>query len=115
MQTVSRFIEAFAIVIVPQRNFSFEAVKFYLNTKCRYSDSKYMYMFIVKTIQWKYSKQSCQRHVSLIRQSWLSDYDSEQVLGKMSPEEYIKMSLIISSFVFNFGVFFFIIIIIILM
>ena len=59
-----RFIKAFAIVIVPHRNSSFEAVKFYLNTKCRYSDSKYMCMFIVKTIQWKYNKQSCQRQAS---------------------------------------------------
>ena len=28
------------------------------------------------------------------KQSWLSDYDSEQVLAKMSPEEYLKMSII---------------------
>ena len=47
---ICRVIEAFAIVIVPHRNSSFEAVKFYLNTTCRYSDLKYMYMFIVKTI-----------------------------------------------------------------
>ena len=49
---ICRFIEAFAIIIVPHRNSSFEAVKFYLNTKCRYSDPKYMYMFIVKTKQY---------------------------------------------------------------
>ena len=35
---ICRFIGAFAIVIVPHKNSSFEAVKFYLNTKCRYSD-----------------------------------------------------------------------------
>ena len=39
---ICRFIGAFAIVIVTHKNSSFEAVKFYLNTKCRYSDSKYM-------------------------------------------------------------------------
>ena len=32
---ICRFIEAFAIVIVPHKNSSFEAVKFYLNTKYR--------------------------------------------------------------------------------
>ena len=58
------FIGAFTIVIVPHKHSSFEAVKFYLNIKCRYSDSKHMYMFIVKTIQWNYSKQSCQRLAS---------------------------------------------------
>ena len=35
---ICRFIGAFATVIVPHKNSSFEAVKFYLNTKCRYSD-----------------------------------------------------------------------------
>ena len=45
MQTaIRRFIGAFVITIfksrVPHKNFSFEAVKFYLNTKCRYSDFK---------------------------------------------------------------------------
>ena len=39
---VCRFIEAFAIVIVTHKNSSLEAVKFFLKTKCRYSDSKYM-------------------------------------------------------------------------
>ena len=34
---ICRFIGAIA-VIVPHKNFSFEAVKFNLNTKCRYSD-----------------------------------------------------------------------------
>ena len=62
-------------------------------------------MFTVKTIQWKYSKQSCQRHASN-RQSWLSNHNSEQVLAKMSPEEHLKISLIMSSFFFNFSVFF---------
>ena len=31
-------------------------------------------------------------------QSWQSDYDSEQVLAKMSPQEYLKMS--INNFIF---------------
>ena len=35
---ICRFIGAFATVIYPHKNFSFEAVKFYLNTKRRYSD-----------------------------------------------------------------------------
>ena len=44
---ICRFIGAFATVIVPHKNSSFEAVnknssfeavKFYLNTNCRYSD-----------------------------------------------------------------------------
>ena len=61
---ICRFIGAFVIVIVTHKNSSFEAIKFFLNIKCRYSDSKYMYMFNVKTIEWKYSKQSCQRHAS---------------------------------------------------
>ena len=39
---ICRFIGAFAIVIVTHQNSSLEAVKFFLNTKCRYSDSKYM-------------------------------------------------------------------------
>ena len=59
-------------------------------------------MFIVKTIQWKYSKNKLSKTGVLNRQSWLPDYDSEQVLAKMSPEEYLNMSLIILSFSFFF-------------